>query len=366
MRSQDYQELGKKHYKEKQYQKARDAFTLGIDSTNLPDLALLDSRAASHEKLGELNDALRDSRTMIKGDRKDVRGYLRTGKILQKMEKAQSALQIYQLGLRTVPVGDKNFHLLHGATNKLSRQLCPPKSIDPLLVLPAELAEMILGYLAFNELVRCLPVSKGWNCFLASRPSLWTHLDLSHANRKVPVRFIQRCIGNARDRLTHATLHLHSNPSSLQLLATRCKKLHTLELMQTDYAGNSLLHAVMLSKQLRILRLGVEMQVTLDMVTQICNNRPELVELDVQNVVSRPRATWDTNMPRLQKLRLSSGLGSNSVNNFLHLNLQVRIITRCLGHLSVTLNRLGTIFKSAKAARSVPTSLVDALCGLLY
>ncbi|KAK3044755.1 hypothetical protein LTS18_000445, partial [Coniosporium uncinatum] len=144
MNPQDFQELGKKHYKEKQYQKARDAFTLGIESANSPDIGLLDNRAASHEKLGELNDALRDARTMIKSNRKDVRGYLRTGKILQKMEKAESALQIYQLGLRTVPTGDTDFSLLRGATDKLSRQLSPPKSVDPFLVLPAELVEMIL------------------------------------------------------------------------------------------------------------------------------------------------------------------------------------------------------------------------------
>ena len=289
---------------------------------------------------------------------------VRTGKILQKMEKAESALQIYQLGLRTVPAGHKDFSLLRGATDKLSRQLSPPKSVDPFLVLPAELVEMILGYLAFHELVHCLPVSKGWNRFLASRPSLWTHLDLSHAKRKVPVKFIQSCIRNACRRLTRATLHLHSNPGSLQLLATTCKKLHTLELIQTDYAGHSLLHAVMLSKQLHTLRLGAEVHYSLDVITQICKDRPGLVELDVQNLMSRHTATWDTDMPGLRRLRLSSSAALSCPSNYRDLNMQVTNDTQRFRILEAMLTHPGLASASAKPSRTVTRPLVGARCGL--
>jgi F-box/TPR repeat protein Pof3 len=43
--------------------------------------------------------------------------------------------------------------LLRGAHNKLNRQLSPPTAVDPLSRLPLEIAEMIIGYLKFYEIV---------------------------------------------------------------------------------------------------------------------------------------------------------------------------------------------------------------------
>jgi hypothetical protein len=43
--------------------------------------------------------------------------------------------------------------LLQGAHDKLNRKLSPPTAIDPLSQLPIEIAEMIIGYLRFYEIV---------------------------------------------------------------------------------------------------------------------------------------------------------------------------------------------------------------------
>ena len=45
------------------------------------------------------------------------------------------------------------FQLLRGQHTKLTRQLAPPKAIDPLQVLPLELAEMTIKYLEFRHIV---------------------------------------------------------------------------------------------------------------------------------------------------------------------------------------------------------------------
>jgi F-box/TPR repeat protein Pof3 len=103
----EYQELGRGYYKLKQYEKAVEAFTQGIDIA--PTLSLYDHRAAAYDRLEEYDAAIRDGRNMIKWDKQDVKGYLRTTSLLEKMQKFETALGIYKYGMKNVPVGDKNF-----------------------------------------------------------------------------------------------------------------------------------------------------------------------------------------------------------------------------------------------------------------
>jgi tetratricopeptide (TPR) repeat protein len=105
--SEEFQELGRGYYKLKQYQKAIEAFTQGIEISPTP--SLYDYRAASYDKLADYNAAVKDGREMIKLDKKDIKGYLRTASVLEKMEKQEVALGIYKYGMKNVPVDDKNF-----------------------------------------------------------------------------------------------------------------------------------------------------------------------------------------------------------------------------------------------------------------
>jgi F-box/TPR repeat protein Pof3 len=108
--SSEYTELGKRYYARKEYQKALDAFTEGIEASTTTDISLFDYRAATWEKLEKLQPALSDGRSMIKADKTNARGYLRTAQILQKMGKLDVALGIYEYGLRNVPLGN-SIHL---------------------------------------------------------------------------------------------------------------------------------------------------------------------------------------------------------------------------------------------------------------
>lgn len=107
--AEDYQELGKTYYKRKQYQQAIEAFTQGIDTAVIPSVALYDYRAASYEKLANFNAAVKDGREAIRLNKKDVKGYLRTGSVLQKMNKLDTALNIYKYGMKNVSVEHKDF-----------------------------------------------------------------------------------------------------------------------------------------------------------------------------------------------------------------------------------------------------------------
>ena len=114
----ELQELGRRYYKLKQYEQAREAFTQALEVA--PSVSLYDHRAASYDKLGDHNAAVKDGREMIKLDKKDIRGYLRTASVLEKIEKDEVALGIYKYGMRNVPMNDKNFKVCRRQTSPIS------------------------------------------------------------------------------------------------------------------------------------------------------------------------------------------------------------------------------------------------------
>jgi F-box/TPR repeat protein Pof3 len=109
MTAEESQELGRNYYKLKQYDKALETFTKGIETCEKPALSLYDYRAATYDKLERFSDAVKDGREMIKLDKTDVKGYLRTASVLEKMGKEEMALKIYKYGMKNVGAKDKNF-----------------------------------------------------------------------------------------------------------------------------------------------------------------------------------------------------------------------------------------------------------------
>jgi F-box/TPR repeat protein Pof3 len=107
----EYEELGKAYYKKKEYDKAIRAFTSGIDASVIPTVALYDYRAAAYEKLAHFNSAVKDGREAIRLNKRDVKGYLRTGSALQKLNKLDTAVNIYKYGMKNVPVDNRDFQV---------------------------------------------------------------------------------------------------------------------------------------------------------------------------------------------------------------------------------------------------------------
>lgn len=107
----EYEAIGKSYYRKKQYEKALEAFTSGIDASVIPTVALFDYRAAAFEKLANFHAAVKDGREAIRLNKRDVRGYLRTGNALQKLNKLDTAVSIYKYGMKNVPVHNKDFQV---------------------------------------------------------------------------------------------------------------------------------------------------------------------------------------------------------------------------------------------------------------
>ncbi|KAF2424949.1 RNI-like protein [Tothia fuscella] len=308
--STEYKELGKRYYGQKKYKDALDAFTEAIEANPSPDITLFDYRAATWEKLEDPQAALADSRRMIKAAKQDPRGYLRTAQILQNLKQFDVALNIYQYGLRNVPVSaNPHVKLLQRAHNKLNMQLSPPTAVDPFSQLPLEIVEMIIGYLKFHQIVTCLRVSKQWRGLITSAPSLWGNLDLLRNNKQSYAKssFIRSCIKYSQYKIHTARLHRFSDRSGLRNLATMCKGLAHLELLQTDFGGDSIIETVMMARNLKVLKTSMAVELSLDQISQILKHRPTLAHLEVENV--KPPtvvATWKVDLPGLQVLNLSS------------------------------------------------------------
>ncbi|KAL9092534.1 MAG: hypothetical protein Q9165_004338 [Trypethelium subeluteriae] len=317
------QQRGKKLYRSAQYSEALDSFTKAITRCPMPRASLFDNRAATYEKLGELQSALRDAQTTIRRHRKDVTGYLRAGKVLQKMEKPELALDIYRYGLGKVSISNSDdYKLLSSVHDKLSRQLSPPKAHDPFTLLPVEVAEMILHYLRFEHIVCCLRVSKAWNEFLVSRPYLWTRLDLSRAKRYVPISFVSHAVQRSGTRLTHATLHRlgDRDAKAMELISRSRHTLDTLEILSSASLGASStslmsLHAL----NIKNLVIGKGAEITMDTVCGILNSCTSLSRAEFESVISRGwQADWKVPLPNLRQLKMVGGqpqvLGASVLN----------------------------------------------------
>ncbi|KAK4952029.1 hypothetical protein LTR10_009949 [Elasticomyces elasticus] len=246
-------------YKRKDYAKALEHFNSAIGRA--PSIQLLDNRAACHDKLGDLPAALKDAKKAIQLQKEDPTGYLRAGKILVKMERQSVAFEIYTHGLKNVKHVGQGYELLRDAHGDLQKQLAPPKSVDPLTVLPRELAEQILEYLTFQQRMNACMVSKQWTMFIRSVPSLWQHLDFSAARRKVKTAFVSRAVNVAKKKLTKATLsELYEFDKVLAALIRYCP-LDDLTLLNTGLQSQNLVDALRKSKRLKALTIGADTRV---------------------------------------------------------------------------------------------------------
>ncbi|KAI9810245.1 MAG: hypothetical protein M1827_006379 [Pycnora praestabilis] len=286
--------LGQQHYRNQNYEAALEAFNEAVARSHVTSVSLLDNRAATFEKLQDFPCALRDGKRMIHLEKSGTKGYLRTGKILQLMGKQEVALGIYRYGLRNVSTDDpnykvcefwpcfrkglimSNYQLLHGMFNKLSTLVEPSKTIDPLLILPLELAEVVFKQLDFNNVV-----SKG---------------SLTHA------RFNRLAVAD----------------TDIIKYAARCKGLIHLE-VRNGFSGQSIIDAAPLAASLTTLYLAETSEVTLDAVTVLLRECRKLVRADFGSLFSSGAvATWPKDMFQLRRLRLVGGktqrLGSVALN----------------------------------------------------
>ncbi|SCV06202.1 LANO_0H24344g1_1 [Lachancea nothofagi CBS 11611] len=193
---------------------------------------LLDNRAATWEKMGDLQKALKDADRCVRFEPFNLRCYLRRGKILQKQEKEDDALENYEKGIMMMKEMSRKWHLspstklmgmveyqkelIYNRTNKqkaLTNKkiqskrilILPPQEnrlsqvkgarsgsttkLDILGQCPIEILRRILLNLDTKQLIKCLLVCKVWKARIYLLPEVFSRFDLSNCNNRAIVSF---------------------------------------------------------------------------------------------------------------------------------------------------------------------------------
>lgn len=238
----------------------------------------------------------------------------------------------------------------------MTRQLSPAKSVDPLTILPVELAEMVLEYLTFRNVVNCMRTSRGWRDYLAKLPRLWLHLDLSGARRPVSKSFINQAVRRSQNRLTRATIHRFQHMEVITNVAKCCKEFADLEILSLPHAmSNTLIEIVKNAPNLK--RLVIHPSVSPDTLLRILQYRPSLEHVGIKDIIfSRDLQQWQLHgpFPALKILSIESGERRNVPNpSFLRILPETRVLQ------SLTLTDLSMGNENMAAFASLPlTSLV--------
>lgn len=93
------------------YRKAIELFGRAIGRR--ANVQLLDARASCYEKLHDLQAALKDAKRAIQLQREDATGYLRAGKVLVKMGRESTALEILTHGLKSIQHVGQGYEVGH-------------------------------------------------------------------------------------------------------------------------------------------------------------------------------------------------------------------------------------------------------------
>lgn len=232
-------------------------------------MSLLDGRAATYERLGELKSALTDAKTMIKLEVANPKGYLRAGRVLVRMDKLDVSIDIYKSGLKHVSASDPNIGLLKGvlekATEKKDQLLktSVKNKYDPMQVLPLELLEMIMEYVPFHNVVTMQRVSKTWKTVISNNSRFWTLLDFSRVKRPVQRGTLSAYIRNSKNTVNKAVLNRIQGfqDETLINMVSVCKELEYLKLMDGMF-GASLTRAMALTTSLKTMILHCLIPIT--------------------------------------------------------------------------------------------------------
>ncbi|KAL8872343.1 MAG: hypothetical protein Q9174_002011 [Haloplaca sp. 1 TL-2023] len=293
------QKRGRDQYKRKDYKAALSSFNSALSRVETTSIDILNDRAATHEKLGDLHAALKDGRRMISMNEGSCAAYRRTGKILQLMREDKKAVRIYEMGLRNVSPNDPDFKLLSESQEAILRV-----TRDPLTILPTEIALMIVRYLRFDQLVSLTRVSKTWRAFLLSAPTLWKSLDFSKAKSKLPYGALQRYIRCSKRQVTALVMNRRMSnwDATLNRVVGDCPELMHL---QIDSIGSmdDLLSSTRHARNLQHLVLSKGIGIPLYFVYSILKSSPTLVSVEFHQVTQTLSGMpWCGNVLKLRAL----------------------------------------------------------------
>ncbi|KAL2808939.1 hypothetical protein BJX63DRAFT_13792 [Aspergillus granulosus] len=275
----------------------------GVDA-----LSVLDNRAATYTKLLQYDQALKDSRQMIKHDKQDERGYLRCAKALLLDGKPEKALEVYAYALKSLPKDSSRRQVVESMHQKLQGKLSS-KCYDPFSVFPYEIARMVLDHFDFKELVAILRVSKGWDRFLSSLRELWMRLDFSGARAKIHWSSVLSYIRRSKAMLTQAVVTNLTKASIRKVLEyiSRCPNLQHLEIL-CPFGSEDVYELFRSCKRLKSLLVSAETPIPQSTLTKLLASLPNLERIEIHKATKSRQADvqWPPALPKLQSITLGT------------------------------------------------------------
>ncbi|CAG8653032.1 13729_t:CDS:2, partial [Acaulospora morrowiae] len=202
--SHSYYRDGLTAFKENDFKKALTLFNKAI-TLNPGNIQLHDCRAATCEKLGQLNEARQDAETMLRLDKSSAKGYLRAGKLYRLLNLHDKAREIYKLGITNVPENDPLYEALcrlKGEGHKKPQKSNPTKIYDPLMFFPNELIHEIFMSLPFATVCKATLVSKRWRKYIISSGLLHRSLDFTvKQSVKITDKIIRTYIDRGKSKI---------------------------------------------------------------------------------------------------------------------------------------------------------------------
>ncbi|KAI1501442.1 hypothetical protein F5X99DRAFT_199857 [Biscogniauxia marginata] len=279
---------------------------------NVTHLEALDSLAAAHEKDGRLDQALCDAEMMIALSPREVKGYLRLGKVLRLKKSNNLAYLAYLRGAQLVAEKNPNHHLLP-KLRELSGKARSLFKVDPIAKLPIELVVMIFKHVGFRSLCRSLRVSKKWKDYLTASKEkvirdLWRAPTYTYGPRQSrnwvtqsAFRTYSSYCGHQITELTVDDCHRFGlNQNKLHTMLSLCPRLNSLILRGQPLSPlDKLPDHIHLPKLTRIY-LGQNVACTVNFFDQILTaSTSTLTELSIFGI-----ATMDQHWPMLDKLKV--------------------------------------------------------------
>jgi hypothetical protein len=107
-------------------------------------------------------------------------------------------------------------------------------------------------------------------------------------------------------KLESATLHRTVTLDALRILGTRCKNLESIEILSgASTVGESLIDAAMYARNLKSVKLGGALEISLTSVCELLKRRPTLASIEFDAVdCNGGLAEWKEDLPSLRRLHL--------------------------------------------------------------
>ncbi|EDR13378.1 uncharacterized protein LACBIDRAFT_322978 [Laccaria bicolor S238N-H82] len=200
---------GVANFKANRHEAALQCFTEALNNGGENQYIIYDSRAAVYEKLGNLRDALKDTKKTINTAPERWQGYARAARLFLKVQKPDSSMKMVDMALIKVSPGDEKKRLELTSLKEtvglaLEAVVAQRKSAqNHAAMLPVEIFGEMAKFLLSSDpsaLITLLHVSRSWRDVVWSTSALWHTLVVARCRPGEKVKlWVERSKGRIRE-----------------------------------------------------------------------------------------------------------------------------------------------------------------------